>query len=34
VLEADPVFEANAVVEEETVSEVNVTDEDEREVRS
>jgi uncharacterized protein with NAD-binding domain and iron-sulfur cluster len=34
VLEADPVFEANAAVEEETVSEVNVTDEDEREVRS
>jgi squalene-associated FAD-dependent desaturase len=34
VLEADPVFEDNAVVEEETVSEVNVTDEDEREVRS
>jgi hypothetical protein len=34
VLEADPVFEVNAVVEEETVSEVNVTDEDEREVRS
>jgi squalene-associated FAD-dependent desaturase len=34
VLEADPVFEVNAVVEEEAVSEVNVTDEDEREVRS
>ena len=34
VLEADPVFEANAAVQEETVSEVNVTDEDEREVRS
>jgi squalene-associated FAD-dependent desaturase len=34
VLEADPVFEANAVVEMETVSEVNVADEDEREVRS
>ena len=33
VLEADPVFEANAAVQEETVSEVNVTD-DEREVRS
>jgi squalene-associated FAD-dependent desaturase len=34
VLEADPVFEASAVVEMETVSEVNVADEDEREVRS
>jgi uncharacterized protein with NAD-binding domain and iron-sulfur cluster len=34
VLEADSVFEANAAVQEETVSEVNVTDEDEREVRS
>jgi uncharacterized protein with NAD-binding domain and iron-sulfur cluster len=34
VLEADPAGEANAVVEVETVSEVNVTDEDEREVRS
>jgi uncharacterized protein with NAD-binding domain and iron-sulfur cluster len=34
VLEADPVFEVDAVVEEQTVSEVNVTDEDEREVRS
>jgi uncharacterized protein with NAD-binding domain and iron-sulfur cluster len=34
VLEADPVFEVKAVVEEEAVSEVNVTDEDEREVRS
>jgi uncharacterized protein with NAD-binding domain and iron-sulfur cluster len=34
VLEADPVFEANAAVQEETVSEVDVTDEDEREVRS
>jgi len=34
VLEAHPVFEANAAVQEETVSEVNVTDEDEREVRS
>ena len=34
VLEADPVFDASAVVEMETVSEVNVADEDEREVRS
>jgi hypothetical protein len=34
VLEADSAGEANAVVEVETVSEVNVTDEDEREVRS
>ena len=34
VLEEDRVFEANAAVQEETVSEVNVTDEDEREVRS
>jgi hypothetical protein len=34
VLAADPVFEASAAVQEETVSEVNVTDEDEREVRS
>ena len=33
VLEADPVFEADTAVQEETVSEVNVTD-DEREVRS
>jgi hypothetical protein len=34
VLEADPVLETNAVVDVETVSEVNVADEDEREVRS
>ena len=34
VLDADPVFEADTAVQEETVSEVNVTDEDEREVRS
>jgi hypothetical protein len=34
VLEADPVLETNAVVDVETVSEANVADEDEREVRS
>ena len=34
VLEDDPALEANAVVEVETVSEVNVADEDKREVRS